>query len=175
MLLAFLFFLPLSYAMDLNALNETPPASIALQELLELSTDQDSDKYHLHMMVDAEGKAKGMYNEPDRNNSNLGKQTARNVFWLDEFEKSSGALLLKKKGYDIIFIKGSIEELRQEGAFAIRFLSNGLSMQYKVCNFYISKDEKGWFVKNAYNGDRVSSIYFMTTWKGIDSVSGLCN
>jgi len=159
---------------DSSTPNEAVPPGLTLQKLVTMTSDQDNNRTDLSLMIDAKNKVAGMYNKPDENNVDDKETKSKNVFWLKDIESAKGSVVLVKKGRDVLIMQGKIDQATQEGAFTLKYLTNGIFMSYDSCEFNLRKSGSNWFVENAYTGDKVNTIKVITHSLGVTTLQGLC-
>jgi hypothetical protein len=142
--------------------------------LANLTNDKNKNINYLNIMMDKNGLAAGMYNEADPHNTPGDIGGGQNTFWLRDIESPNGAVLASSQGRDVLILKGLLNRETQEGKFAIKYLSNGLSMTYKACDFFLKRTGGKWWIKNAYSGGKVSQIRVETWSLGVTTLKGIC-
>jgi hypothetical protein len=154
--------------------NEPVPPGITLFKLVTMTSDQDSNRTDLSLMLDAQNQVTGMYNKPDANNRDDSDTKSKNVFWLKDIESPKGSVVLVKRGRNILIMQGKLDKASQEGTFTLSYLTNGIFMSYDSCEFALRKSGSNWFVENTYTGDQVNSIKVITHSLGVTTLEGLC-
>jgi hypothetical protein len=144
------------------------PSGMTVQKMVTFSNDRDSDKAAFSVMIDKNGNVAGFYRADMKNASD------DNVMSLREVETTEGATMIEGQGHKVVLVAGKLKRDTNEGRFQMRYLSNGLTNTYTVCDFLLKKDDKGWYVQNAYTNRRVTSAK-ITTWSlGLTTIEGIC-
>jgi hypothetical protein len=154
---------------------EPVPPGVNLQLLIRLTSDRDSDVTYLSAMRKKDDTLGGFYGSHAQPLfSQDDDATGRNVFWLEEVESPSGAVLAESQGHKAIILNGQLDRSSQEGRFVVRYLSNGLFNRYKSCEFLLRRNGNGWFIQNAYTGRPITDVKVITHALGISTLQGLC-
>lgn len=150
--------------------SHNPPIDVSVQTLFSITNDRDSIQDSLQLMIDAKGLAAGYFVKPDpKNNDRL-----ENTFWMRDVEKQAGVALVEGQGHKVILLQGQLDRASQEGRFHLQYLANGLTNKYETCDFLLKKGDRGWYVKNAYNGQKVTNMKIITWSLGLTSLQGIC-
>ena len=129
---------------------EGVPPGTDLQPLVSITTDRDASSNNLSAMIE-KGQITGLYGV-----TTDGAEAGEQVFPLADIESAKGSVLAVVSGRNALILQGKLDRTTQEGRFRINYLSNGLFMKYKSCDFDLKKDAKGVsYVQNAYTGARV--------------------
>ncbi|MGE3263576.1 MAG: hypothetical protein AB7K68_17500 [Bacteriovoracia bacterium] len=151
------------------------PPGVTLQKMMNLANDRDAKVYHrLSLMLDANTMVAGLYNEEIKASELSPFSAADGIHWLRDVESSEGAVLFEGQGRKVILIQGKLNRQTQEGRFQIRYLANGLSNSYEVCDLLLKKDDSGWFIQNAYTNRKVTSAKIITWSLGVTTIQGIC-
>lgn len=146
------------------------PKGDSLQRLFSATNDKDGRIRHVSISYSEEGKATGAYLSHEKNSQGEGDDWFR----LSEIESSRGALLIKERGFEALFLLGKFNDETQEGRFRLRFLANGLFKKYEHCDFLLKRSGTNWYVQNAYNGRPVDRVHIDTHALGIKTIEGIC-
>jgi hypothetical protein len=144
------------------------PRESTSQRILDLTSDRDNSVNALSVVKDASGAVTALMAQE------TGPNSAQISFPLSQIEGKDGAVLLEVSGRKALILSGKLNRSTQEGKFTIKYLTNGLWMSYKSCDFNLKKDSKGFFVQNAYNGRAVERVHAVTTSLGITTLQGIC-
>lgn len=146
------------------------PPGTELQALVSITTDRDNSKNNLSAMVDGRGQIFGLYGV-----TTDGAEAGEQTFPLSDIEGPNGSVLAVVSGRNALILQGKLDRNTQEGRFRINYLTNGLFMKYKSCDFNLKKDAAGAsYVQNAYTGARVSQVRVITHSLGITDLEGIC-
>lgn len=150
------------------------PAGAVIEPMVTLTTDRDSDVYYLSIIL-VEGKPAGMFVKPGpRNKPDPKANPNGRVFLLAEIERKQGVSLFELDGRDVLLMQGSLKRDGLEGRFRLHYLSNGLSMSYRSCDFDLRVSEEKYWVQNVHTKQRVSSVLLDTHWLGVSTLRGIC-
>jgi len=153
---------------------EPPPADVSLQQLAVISSNKNSSKYNLVLMVDRAGQVAGLYKGAYPDNVREGDEMRKSVFWNREIESQEGAAILVRKNRNILILQGFIDRETQEGEYELKYLSNGLLGRYESCLVLLKKSAKGWYMENYYNNKKIDSIFVDVYTLGVRTVKGIC-
>jgi hypothetical protein len=149
---------------------EGVPPGVGLQPLVSITTDRDASKNNLSAMIDGKGNITGLYGV-----TTDGAEAGEQVFPLADIESAKGSVLAVVSGRNALILQGKLDRNTQEGRFRINYLSNGLFMKYKSCDFNLKKDPNGnSYVQNAYTGARVNRVHVISHSLGITDLQGIC-
>lgn len=150
------------------------PPGITLKSLVTITSDKNNNKDYLSLMVNPSFEITGMYSMPDPKNEKNENGSGRSIYPLGEIESAKGSVMLTARGRDIMLMKGTLNRKTLEGRFAIRYLTNGIFMNYESCELLLKREKENWYVENAYNGKRVQVIKVHTHSLGISDLEGIC-
>ena len=147
-----------------------PPRGITLQSLFSWTNDRDANKDSFNLMIDDKDLVAGMFLKLDSGQTDGTDGT----FWERDIESTDGALVLEGQGHKVMFLLGKLDRASQEGRFSLKYLANGLTNQFSTCDFLLKKDGNAWYVKNAYNGQKVTQMKIITWGLGLKTLQGIC-
>ncbi len=164
---------------DIFGTSTAVPPGVTLQKLVNLTSDQDNKVSHLSVMIDssnnpANNMVRGMFKADASGLIDFSPAAADSAYWLEAIESPDGALMLEARGRKVLILMGNLNRNTQEGRFKIKFLSNGLSMTYKFCEFQLRKSGTNWFIENIYTGAPVTDVKVLTHSLGITTLQGIC-
>lgn len=152
---------------------EPAPPDVSLQQLAVISSNKNSSKYNLVLMVKA-GQVAGLYKGAYPDNVREGDEMRKSVFWNREIESPEGAAILVRKNRNILILQGFIDRETQEGEYELKYLSNGLLGRYESCLVLLKKNSKGWYMENYYTNKKIDSIFVDVYTLGVRTVKGIC-
>ncbi len=147
------------------------PAGITLDYLFSITSDRDAIVNSFNLMVDERSLAAGVLVRPNPNKLGV---IADHTFWMVDIEKPAGVTLAEAQGHKVLLLQGLLDRATQEGRFHVKYLSNGLTNSYKTCDFLLKKSGQGWYVKNAYTGQKVTTMRVVSWTLGITTLQGIC-
>lgn len=144
--------------------HDSVPPNTSTQFLASLTSDRDNTVNKLSSVQSSDGTLVGLVGEDGTN---------QQMFPMSQISSNDGAVLVAVSGRNAVILKGNVDATNQ-GRFTIKYLSNGLFMSYKTCDFNLKHDSKGFWIQNAYTGATVTDVHVVTTSIGISTVQGIC-
>jgi hypothetical protein len=148
----------------------------AVQPLATIVNTYDRNYQCLGVLVDAGANVTAIRFESHRFD---GHDTNRE-FSPAEVASDRGAVLDGRPGHDAVILRGRIAGRTTSAALSLEFLRNGLTGDYRHCEFSLERDEYNrWHLFDARG--RQESLIVVQTWSlplfgtiGIDDVRGIC-
>lgn len=148
------------------------PDEIQTQLLVEITNDRDRDVSNMALMIDPSAKVSGLYTETESS----GDVVENNIYPLKELQSSKGVLVEEYDGREVIRMQGKVDESKGKAELKIRYLSNGLWGNYKVCKLAAERDGNGqWQAYNPETGRAVRQVHVVTYALGIEKLQGACD
>ncbi len=147
--------------------------SVTAQKLATVTNDQDQEVAELSILLDSSGKPTGLnittHNSPD------GKDINKNVS-LAELASADGALMLQARGYNAIYLKGTLSPSATDAQLTVRYLTNALSSTYSSCDVEAKLDgSAGWELINDQSHAVITEGKVLTGTFGISKIQGICD
>lgn len=146
-----------------------PPGS-TISRLLAVTSDRDSEIHLLGVIQDQARLPIGLFLGSNRSSS----PTDGISFRIEDVAAPGGIALFRSGDKVVVYVEGSLDEARVQGRLQLRYLTNGLFMTYKTCEFYIRSRGREYWMENAYTGARVTQARILTSFLGVDTIQGIC-
>lgn len=148
------------------------PDNIETQPLVEITNDRDRAISNMALMIDAEERVTGLYTETETPRG----IDENNIYPLKELQSSKGIVVEERDGRDVIRLQGKVDDERGRAQLTIRYLTNGLFGQYKLCKLVAKRDTSGqWQAENPETGRSVRRVHIVTHSLGIKRLQGACD
>lgn len=155
------------------------PSGLSALPLAAITNDRDTSVSRLNLMLDRQETVRGIYMETRVPQKSAGAEDSKRVdarvFWLRNIEKPEGVVLGQGSGVKAILLSGTIDSNAGEGSLEIKYLSNGLLMNYHTCRLDLRRSgSRAWRLRNAYTGRPVTRIEVKTWMLGISTLKNVC-
>ncbi|MGZ3695393.1 MAG: hypothetical protein ACXWQO_14850 [Bdellovibrionota bacterium] len=150
------------------------PPGITLQKLITFSNDRDAIVNRMSVMIDSKNLVAGVYMDENTNVSIRSFGPGSGAAFLRDIESSEGGVLFEGQGHKVVLMQGKLNRETQEGRFQMRYLANGLTNNYEACDVLLKKDDKGWFLQNAYTNKKITAAKLITWSLGLSTLQGIC-
>ena len=169
-----LVFTLLAASMSQAAMDPVPQGTTAVP-LAGITNDRDTSVSYLKLMVNHQSSVSGIYVETKANSKTDQKATSRTVYPLSRIESSKGVVLGQGQGVKAIFLRGKINSSQGRGQLVIKYLTNGVFMNYSECKVGLRRIRPDdWTLVNAYNGQPIKRIKVKTWLLGISTLANVC-
>ncbi|MGA7799836.1 MAG: hypothetical protein WCC36_03415 [Gammaproteobacteria bacterium] len=155
------------------------PPNIDVVPLAGITNDRDTSVSYLNLMVSRRDAVRGIYVDT-RASGKAGDDggdggISNGAFWLKDIESGDGVVLGQGQGVKAILLRGTIDSRAGKGNLIIKYLTNGLLMNYSQCKMGLKKSgNHKWELINAYNGKEITDIKVKTWWLGISTLQNVC-
>lgn len=145
-----------------------PPSGSKLVKMLTMTNDRDTSLRTFNLMLSSSDAITGMYMD-------LSFGDTGNVFLSDEIESRNGVVIAEAMGKAAVILQGSFNRASLEGKFHLDYLNNAITGTYRRCEFFLRRLKgQGWYVQNAYTGQKIQNIH-VTSWTfGVATIAGMC-
>jgi hypothetical protein len=154
---------------------EPLPVGMTAVPLAGIVNDRDTSISYLRLMLNARAAVRGVYVETDIDAGNDRKVASKNVYWLEGIESREGIVLGGGQGVKAILLQGDIDSEGGRGSLVIKYLTNGLFMNYAECRVLLRRvSSHDWKLVNAYNGRLINRVEVRTWLLGISTLANVC-
>ncbi len=153
----------------------SPPSGLEVLPLAGITNDRDAGLSRLALIVDARDAVRAIAVETRHAAGDGADKITRRVYPLRRIESRRGVVLGRGRGVEAILLRGRIDSRTGRGVLVIRYLANGLLMNYHECRIGLDRaGRRGWRLVNAYNGRAIHMIRVKTWMLGIATLENVC-
>ena len=155
-------------AADFTSDDDSATLDRASDKLISVYNDRNTGYSDLELVVDGQGVPQGIKWVPHEK-----FVAAEKSFTLAQL--AAGAVLEEQQGIKALTLTGRLDLAAAQGRWALKYIANGLSGEYKSCDMVVKRTPQGdWAVMNATTGAIVQKAKIITWSLGIKTIEGIC-
>ena len=142
--------------------------------LVRIGNDRDASFSDLNFLIDSSGGVAGV----EYLTTSANGQVLRKAYSVAQMESAEGAVLEEQQGIKAIAVLARIDEAGGVGGMRFRFVTNGLTGKYNLCDVGLVRAGNGpstsWSMKKLTSGQVITTAKIISWSFGITTLAGIC-